>query len=455
MTTSVGDPSPNGSPTGIIPYLTIGEIRGLSDNTTLVYDVHLLTAALGVAGVDVGAAHRLHAQSGSAPEITALGQAYLFAGSGGARAFPHASVNASWRRGDRQLLYIGADAVAQFQGRPALFATPLIGWQFPAGKRLALETEFKWTAANRNTAHGIFEGVADRRRPWRARLSARRYLGEKPMNRRLMLAALSIGALSGCKLDSFLFSPVALTSYVVADSVIADSLRTIVPFKSDNETLYGMLARQPGSAPRRTVLYSHGNDQNIPDYWDRVEYLWKAGYDVFIYDYRGYGMSTGTSKDETTLFTDARAALATVLAMPGVTPASLILYGFSLGGAPTIELAANSVTARVVITESAFTSGESLAQSGTLLDIPGGYVLKGKFDNLGKAPRITVPWLIMHGSADPKIDVSAAHALFAAAGGPKRLMIVDGATHSGIPTTMGTAAYIAFVRDFIENPPQS
>jgi hypothetical protein len=149
---------PQSSPTWLIPYLTVGAMHGLSENTTLVYDVHALMAALGVAGVDVGAAYRLRSQSSRLPEVTVLGQAYAFAGSGGARVYPHLNVNASWRRGERQLVYVGAEALAQFQGGPAVFATPLAGWQFPASKRLALQTEIKWMGANSNTAHGIFKG---------------------------------------------------------------------------------------------------------------------------------------------------------------------------------------------------------------------------------------------------------------------------------------------------------
>lgn len=159
VTASFGGPYlPQSSPTWLIPYTTVGAMHGLTDNTTLVYDVHVVMAALGVAGVDIGAAHRLRAQSAGAPEVTILGQAYMFAGNGGARVYPHVSVNASWRRGERQLLYGGAEALAQFQGAPALFATPLAGWQFPAGRRLALQTELKWMGANSNTAHGIFKG---------------------------------------------------------------------------------------------------------------------------------------------------------------------------------------------------------------------------------------------------------------------------------------------------------
>jgi hypothetical protein len=156
---SFGGPwQPKKSPTVVVPYVTLGIMRGLSDQTTLVYDVHVLMAALGVAGADVGLAHRLRVQDGAVPEITALGQAYLFAGSGGTRLFPHASVNASWTRGARQLLYVGGDAIGQFTGAPAVLVAPLAGWQFPVRQRVQLQTEFKWMAANVQTEHGIFRG---------------------------------------------------------------------------------------------------------------------------------------------------------------------------------------------------------------------------------------------------------------------------------------------------------
>jgi hypothetical protein len=155
---SLGGPVlPKGAPTIVIPYATVGIARGVSDNTTVVADVHALMAAFGVAGVDIGAARRLRAEDAHGPEITALGQAYLFAGSGGARVFPHATINASWTRGSSQLVYVGADVVGQFTGKPAAFVSPLLGWQFPIRRSLAMQTELKWMAASADTRHGIFK----------------------------------------------------------------------------------------------------------------------------------------------------------------------------------------------------------------------------------------------------------------------------------------------------------
>jgi pimeloyl-ACP methyl ester carboxylesterase len=268
------------------------------------------------------------------------------------------------------------------------------------------------------------------------------------MMRRLFALAL-VTSLGACKLDGFMFDPTKVSAYTLSTKVIPDSLQKFVTFRSDDETLTGVLARQPGSAPRRTILYSHGNDAQIGEFWERVEWLWQAGFDVFIYDYRGYGMSTGKSESEETVLTDGHAALAAVLALPGVTPASLVLYGYSLGCVPTIELASGAVRPRAVITESAFTSTETLAHSGTILDIPGGYLMKGTFDNLGRAPRVTAPWLILHGLDDGYVDASSANRLYAAAGGVKQLVLVPGAGHGDVEAKYGTAAYEALIRSFV------
>jgi alpha-beta hydrolase superfamily lysophospholipase len=275
------------------------------------------------------------------------------------------------------------------------------------------------------------------------------------MPRRLLapVAAALVVSVGACKLDSFMFDATKVSGYTLSKAVIPDSLQKVVTFASGKETLYGVLARQPGAAARRTVLYAHGNNDNIPYFWERVEYLWRAGFDVFIYDYRGFGMSSGRSTGEDTFFADARAALAYVLALPGVAPASLVLYGYSLGGAAVIELAAHNVAPRAVIIEAAFLSGEALVQTGTILDVPGGYVLSGAFDNVGKLPGIRTPLMVLQGTDDPRVATSVAEALYASAGGPKSLVLVSGANHSTVPTTMGVATYIARVKGFVENPP--
>ena len=71
--------------------------------------------------------------------------------------------------------------------------------------------------------------------------------------------------------------------------------------------------------------------------------LWlvDAGYNVFIFDYRGYGRSEG-SPDVKGINLDAEAALETLLAR---TAGKVIVFGKSLGGAVAVYTVANSPVA--------------------------------------------------------------------------------------------------------------
>lgn len=158
-TASIGGPLlPHHAPTGFIPYTNVGKMWGHSDNVTMSANLHVLAAAFGVAGVDVGAARRLTAQDGAAPELTGQVQLYGFAGPGGARIYPNLTATASWTAGPRTLLYGGAGATVRLDGGQAVIATPHAGVQRDVGRRLVLQVEGKWMAANVDMHSGLFEG---------------------------------------------------------------------------------------------------------------------------------------------------------------------------------------------------------------------------------------------------------------------------------------------------------
>jgi len=156
---SLGGPLlPHHAPTGFIPYTNVGMMWGRSENVTVSANVHVLAAAFGVAGLDVGAARRFRAEDGLIPELTGQAQLYGFVGAGGARVYPNFTGTASWSAGPRTLLYGGSALTVRPSGGTALVATPLVGIQRDAGKRLVLQLEGKWMAANIAMHSGLFEG---------------------------------------------------------------------------------------------------------------------------------------------------------------------------------------------------------------------------------------------------------------------------------------------------------
>jgi hypothetical protein len=158
-TASLGGPLlPEAVPTKVVPYLSIGWQHGVSDALTLGGAIHGTMAAYGVAAGELTATQRLTEQRGGRPAVAGTAQAYLFAGRGGVRVYPSFGAVASWSVGKRALLYGGGNAVAQFSGTSTVLLSPLVGAQRSFGRRVALQLEVKWMAANADTRAGVFEG---------------------------------------------------------------------------------------------------------------------------------------------------------------------------------------------------------------------------------------------------------------------------------------------------------
>ena len=258
--------------------------------------------------------------------------------------------------------------------------------------------------------------------------------------------------LSSCSMDSFLFNAEPLTEYTLSTAVIPDTGRIEVVLKSEGETIYGYYVRQTDSMrvkPHPTIIYHHGNRDHLQHYWDRVELLYQAGFDVFIYDYRGFGKSTGTSTEQG-LRADARAALTYVLGRSDVDSSQIVHYGYSLGGFPSLYSASELHTPRALITESIFASGETLVQSGTLLNVPGSYLLEGAFDNTAPMQKRSCPVLLIHGTKDTFIGVETnGQRLYDVARQPRSFVRIEGADHNNVPYVYGAQNYIDLITTFI------
>ena len=265
-----------------------------------------------------------------------------------------------------------------------------------------------------------------------------------------LLLAVALASTGACKLDTIVFSGDAVKAYTLPVTMIADSLRREVSFNSGGEKLYGYWLRQPGSAPRLTVVFSHGKGGNLSQdaEWSHAEYLWQSGFDVLTYDYRGFGRSSGTSSDEATLGVDVQAALAFALTQPAVTLSRVVSYGHSLGSAPAIRLAAATPGLRALIVESGFSNGQAMAESADPLGFPVGWLLREPMLNTTRIATVTAPVLIIHGEDDVQIPVSQGRDLYAAARGTKQLRLVAHAGHEDVQKAMGLSVFSALVRGF-------
>lgn len=181
-----------------------------------------------------------------------------------------------------------------------------------------------------------------------------------------------------------------------------------------------------------TVVHLHGNAQNISAHFGYVAWLPPLGYNVFTFDYRGFGKSAG-KPDREGVFADCVAALAYVQTRKEVDASKLLLFGQSLGGANAIALAATAPAAglRGVAAESSFYSYTSIAKDKA----PAGLVDLLITDEHSPGPVVgqvaPVPLLIIHGTADGVVPYAHAENLFNEAKLPKTLWTVKGGGHLG------------------------
>lgn len=176
-------------------------------------------------------------------------------------------------------------------------------------------------------------------------------------------------------------------------------------------------------------LYLHGNYRNIGNNLEHTKRLHDLGYNVFLIDYRGFGLSTGGTPNETKVYEDAEAAWQYLRTVRGLLPAQIFIYGHSLGGAIAIELASNHGDAAGLVTESTFTSMQAMGelQYGFL---PVGFLLHQRFDSIRKVPQLQLPVLFIHGTWDQRVPVAMARQLYAAAPQAKTLLLIEGGEHN-------------------------
>lgn len=212
---------------------------------------------------------------------------------------------------------------------------------------------------------------------------------------------------------------------------------------SDGETLQGWwIPRPEAGAP--VLLFFHGNAGNREDRLHNLAGLWQAGIAVLIFDYRGYGGSTGTPS-EAGLLADGLAAYDWLNAKVGSRPVTL--FGRSLGGAVAAAVALQR-PARGLILESTFTSAREMA--GRVLPLPGIHlIVRAKYDALAAVGALHMPLLVIHGTADEVVPFAMGRRIFeSAASQEKRFREVPGGRHNDTYSVAGEA-YYDWLREFL------
>ena len=176
----------------------------------------------------------------------------------------------------------------------------------------------------------------------------------------------------------------------------------------------------------------------------------KNRFGVFMMDYRGYGKSTGSSTEEG-LYEDVDACMQW-LKSKGLTEDRLIIYGFSMGSAPSTELTANVRTLQPskLILEAPFASFDFITQDITKISMAGSFYGNLKIDNTEEIKDIDEPFLWLHGIDDDFVGIENGESIVSNYQG-RHLVTrrVAGGEHSTVPLAMGFEVYMQLIADFI------
>lgn len=203
----------------------------------------------------------------------------------------------------------------------------------------------------------------------------------------------------------------------------------------------------PANRPRGTVVYCHGNAGNIGRSAHIAPEFFKRGFNLLLWDYRGYGRSTGRPSEQG-LYADACAAFDAAEAMSGKLP--ILIYGNSLGGAVAIQLATERPAAALIV-QGAFASAADIAKR-RYPNIPLDRVLSVAYDSAAKVGRLPgLPKLFGHSLRDEVIPFQSGRILHAAAAAPKTFVLLEGGHNDNswfTPGAAGNAEFEAFLEPF-------
>lgn len=197
----------------------------------------------------------------------------------------------------------------------------------------------------------------------------------------------------------------------------------------------------------KAILIYHGNTETIPEWIPALKHLWHQGISTFIFDYSGFGRSTGRATFRT-LREDALAARRLFDEKAG--SRAKYLLGLSLGSGVLLQGYASLLQgASGVVLVAAFSSLTDVALAWKIVPAPLAHMAPRNYDNAAHIRLVRLPVLIVHSTDDQLFPLSMAEKLLAAANDPRNLVLVKGLKHNDMLEGRH-AEYLAPVLEYLE-----
>jgi uncharacterized protein len=256
----------------------------------------------------------------------------------------------------------------------------------------------------------------------------------------LLLVLMTLFRLTGCA-ERLFYQPTCEPT--PAPRLFAGA-RTVAFTSADGTALRGWFIPSQSSPPNQspTIIQVHGNGGCINNHLGFVDYLPTAGFNLFMFDYRGYGESGGSAWGRAALIADAHAALDILLEQPEVNPERIGLHAQSLGGAIGMNLMAERPEIRAGVFESPFASWRLAAATALggpspnmLARFAAWLLISDERRPIDAIREIDRPMLILHGDADLVIPSVHSRQLHEAAPNSSKFIELPGGEHNTLRDT--------------------
>ena len=282
-----------------------------------------------------------------------------------------------------------------------------------------------------------------------------------PLRTLLIVLAFVVVAATGCaSFDEWqrnaIFQPSAASAHFPIDAAPSEVEAFDLHHPNGDVVHCWYMPIEQKGAP--TVLFFHGARRNLVGNVSRIEHWNSLGFNVLAFDYRGFGRSTTLLPSEKTALADA-SLVVEELKRREPDASKRFLYGYSLGGALAIAMAAEQNRFAGVIVESTFTSIADIVRQSKWGWVPGlPWLVTQDFDSADRIRKVNEPLLFIHGTMDNVVPHTMSDELLAdAVAVPaeyKHVVKIEGGRHYGA-IWYGAEIYDRAVRDFTRTAGQA
>jgi len=195
--------------------------------------------------------------------------------------------------------------------------------------------------------------------------------------------------------------------------------------------LHGWVIHTPKEVIKGVIVFSHGNTGSVNNHFGFCSWLLKEGYDVLMFDYRGYGKSEGEPERQG-LVDDVIASIDYAGNQKEWAKLPIISFAHSLGVAKTV-VALDQMKQKARVKAAIFWAGFSsyVKMAEEIVGNRADEIVTNELSPIDHLDKLkTIPKLFVHGKKDKVIPFSHSEEMYERSNGSKKLMLSDDGGHN-------------------------